>query len=769
MNRSGYIIISNTKHKVGLQDQNGREVLPCDYDKILDYDDDGYIRVLVGDVYGTIDLEGKWVIPHTLGITHLGVFHKGTARARKGDNWGLVDVNGNEVTPFTYQSISACYKNEYKATTQEGVYGKLSTDGKFTEIKKSKKSKPRYQIVRTFRNDVAPAYTWDRKWIFVDRELNRCSEYEYTSMDPVLRHGIYEVKNDKGYGVAYFDGKPVIDEWYAYPVHFENGLAECQKLFLDTEGKSVTLAGGQPKYLYGVLTDKGDYLFPLIYTSLHWNDYKKKDCWYAEDDTYSYLLYPDGHVRTYDKKYACRYASLPYIPESQLENYIRKPDLSVRYEPKLIATKHFSTFDIRWFYRVLNAWAGESWLTGALEVFYRDTDAPIDVDKSYKKGMVLRAGAMLQTTKTMLRPVHKTRFYILSRRMYSIDRIGQNDLKKALSEFSFKEYFTHYDTCFLVMDVQKMKGKTQVVLLEVPYGMANIVAKRKINMRDVVDVIDRRSDINDSAELDLESNIDAMVHGNSLSDYWNDAMYQPVGYTKDLKLVNYARQQHCEGLSDCAKELFDEYRRTITKDDDRYWTVGKFKKSQPNCIKNDVGDITKLSVDAIVNAANTSMLGGGGVDGAIHKAAGEELLLACRKYNGCRVGQSRITRGYRLPSKWIIHTVGPIWTGGTSHENHLLASCYKSALSIATKRRMTSIAFPCISTGVYEFPKERAAAIAIRCILHCLKKNVYKGDVIICCYTREDAQVYIDCFNALHDLPRLQLVKDDDMPLPESN
>lgn len=160
------------------------------------------------------------------------------------------------------------------------------------------------------------------------------------------------------------------------------------------------------------------------------------------------------------------------------------------------------------------------------------------------------------------------------------------------------------------------------------------------------------------------------------------------------------------------------------------------------------GDITQQSVDAIVNAANTTLLSGGGVDGAIHRAAGRELLEECRRLGGCPTGEAKITRGYRLQACHVIHTVGPVWRGGRQGEDELLRSCYQNSLRLAEENGVKSIAFPSISTGAYRFPMERASRIAVGTVREYLRKSRVVERVIFVCHSQNDLEVYLNQLGA---------------------
>lgn len=162
------------------------------------------------------------------------------------------------------------------------------------------------------------------------------------------------------------------------------------------------------------------------------------------------------------------------------------------------------------------------------------------------------------------------------------------------------------------------------------------------------------------------------------------------------------------------------------------------------------GDITKVNVDAIINAANNTLLGGGGVDGAIHRAAGPKLLEECRKLNGCETGKAKITKGYKLPAKYVVHTVGPIWRGGDANEDELLASCYRNSLQLAVDNKIKTIAFPSISTGAYRFPVKRAAEIAMLEISKFLKENESIEKVFMVCFNKDTMDAYTEALSKIN-------------------
>lgn len=187
----------------------------------------------------------------------------------------------------------------------------------------------------------------------------------------------------------------------------------------------------------------------------------------------------------------------------------------------------------------------------------------------------------------------------------------------------------------------------------------------------------------------------------------------------------------------------NEHKNGLGRGEDVLFSIHVFQENTMN-MKTLISDITQLSVDAVVNAANSSLLGGGGVDGAIHRAAGPELLEECRTFKGCPTGEARITKGYNLKAMYVIHTVGPVWKGGTSGEENLLVGCYSNSLKLAHQHGCRSIAFPSISTGAYGYPSEMAAPVAVNTCRGYLDRTGYDCDILFCCFSEQDYRLYLN-------------------------
>ncbi len=727
MNKSGFVIVDTGLHAVGLNDKDGKEVLPCVYDKILDYDDDGYVRFIKDGVYGTVDLSGNIVIPLTVGLTHLGVFYNGTARAQKNhEKWGLVDEHGNDVGEFCYRQINAHYGKGYKAFLSDNTVGFLAEDGTFTSYERKVRPKPRYSI-HPYRNGVAPAYQEKLGWVFIDRDENRINDIVYSSMDPVLRNGVYYVSKGAGkYGACRYDGTPIVDKWFTHPLKFDkNGFSECHQLYLDENGKEVLEFGGQPRFNYGILKIDGTFLFPMVYSNIHWNNYTTRDCWFAEDDRACFLLFPDGSRRIYRKNSAVRAGYHLHIPLDEYDNNISEEMYAGEYRPREILIKHYYRFNKAAF---LNALATLHWWgvrydktvtvfdAPQLKFYYRDTDAEIDRD-FYKVGRVLRAGYFMDSTEKLLRPVHKTRFVIAT----SLDLSKANFVWESVNpdKLPYQGNVIHCNACFVVLDVYEYFGVTQILLLHLPYAAIALANKYRLDIASSALRTIHFDSIKQFVRDDLETNMGKMIHGHSLSDYWVKAMHHPIGMSRDMTPVHLKQHRKYKNLTGTENEryFYECYDKILHNEEDRNWTPHFYDKLENNVIKIVVGDISKLSVGVVVTATSA--------------------------FPGLRAGRSKIVEATDRPCSMLVYTVGPTWQGGSRSEARVLKSCYSTALKLASSNRLYSIAFPAV-VARGEFPLKEAAQIAFTVIMENIRYMRYMGDVIICCDNDEEAQIYND-------------------------
>ena len=520
MNKTGYVIFHESG-KAGLKDAQGHVILSAGYDKILDYDDDGYIRVLKGNVYGTVDFEGHEVIPHSIGLTHLGVFHQHTARAMKDGRWGLVDERGCPVGTFNYALMGAHRKWGYTVTTLDGQQGVVDEKGNFTPSPTK-----------------APAHTTP--------------------------------------------SKPLYPDEYDYPPSFYKGFAVCHK-----QGK------------YGILKHDGTYLFPMEYAAINWNDFKKEDCWFAEDDRACYLLYPDGSKKIYLKSQAEKAPlGIGKIPDGEIDKNITEEQLEwVLADPKDILTLHPKIPVAEKFFDSLRKWTGRTF--DSLNFYYRDTDAPIDVDKIYKKGRIIRYGSEMEVTQKLLRPVHKLRFMVASPKLFKTDDYPTRN-RKELEDSPFEEYVIGRNLYFIAMDVFHYADMTQVLLLQLPHDAVAYARQQHIKMKpqSLKAVGPDDEPLVQFARHDLQIKAAKPVHGFSLSAKWVKKMWQPIGLDNNLAPVSIKPDKT---PWDIDSNNLEKKFICSANDEKGYWSMAGCQEVATNTIKVKLGDVNHFQKDIVVD------------------------------------------------------------------------------------------------------------------------------------------------------------------------
>lgn len=702
------LTIINNGGKYGLQDEQGKVVVPCIYTNILDYDGDGYIRVLQDDVYGTVDLKGNMVIPHSLGLTHLGVFHQGAARARTAEGWGLVNDEGKPLTPFTYRHINAHIKSGgYTAYDADDKKGFLSDSGEFTplapdETKKYPKHSKKFKVIGVFHNDIAPALNWKNHWVFVDKYLDQVNDYTYASLDKVLRDGLYSARvityspKEEYYTSIYFDGTPFNDDHYDHPLHFENALADCS-----IEGK------------YGIVRNDGTYLFPCQYDHLHWNDYDTKDCWFASDDKAAYLLYPSGVRRVYLKQQVKqKWGHQDYIPKSEMPHYISEEELQVLDKQIEIRTEELTEFDAKAFEFRLRKYLGLS-LRKPLQFYYRDTDADFDIEALYKRGTIIRAGKNLEATQHIMRPVHRVRFLIASMGLISVEEAMQHQRSEVNVVPPFREYIIHHNAYFLVYDVFTYMGHTQITLLQLPQKAIEVGQEHGFEFgRLEARVGDKRLD--DAAHDNFMEKMSEPIHGHSLSDEWTKAMEQPIGLNEEGKLCQvegYYEDSFMSAIfSNKTDGIIDNEFGLTDYDSYAHWNYSDFSRSIGS-IKIIVGNVKQIRTEALVNT-----------DYPANESTDDESQPLY---------------------KHLIQTMITVtWQDGKHGESSLLAGWYDYALRRAKELKCQELLIPLLGVGKNNFPPIEAVSIAWHTIKDSLRKRVFTGTVTICCSDMETGEMF---------------------------
>lgn len=559
MKRSGFLIIHDQSGKAGLVDAEGREVVPCIYDKILDYDNDGYIRLLLGGLYGTIDCKGQTAIPHQLGLTHLGVFHQGSARAQKDGRWGLVDEQGKAVTDFSYLNIEPHNKWGYKATNEMGQTGMLSENGHF-----------------------AP-------------------------------HALH-------------------------PKFREAQSASKQK------------------------------------------------------------------------------------PTKIAQYYLR------RFSPR----RALDRLQRQWW-----QWAERDW-----KFYYRDTDFP-PLPSYYKPGNLLRCGRVVEVFPELLRPAHRYRLCLACKKVIEQDYFMKLHILEK-EEWPYGKYSLPPNAYFGVYDVVHHAGITQILLLQLPYGFVQLAQEEELPWHEIDFYKPSQGHLKEWAYDDLLEKLAAHTHGHSLLPKYQAKMHPLLGL--DEEHLPFALQRpplaQLRDSADTVPQKVEHYYDCAIEAPLSSWKKSQFVEPSGQCLKLMIGDIAQLAASAIVSPLPPLLNDCSGVAASIFGAASSELRYECQQRATLVPGDAFITASHGLLCRHVIHCQPPQWKEESQQEEQQLAACYDRAMQIAEDYGLKCIAFPCIGTGAMGFPPQKAAQIAIHAIKPWIEQRGYQGDIIFCCFTHEDAEIY---------------------------
>lgn len=582
----------------GLEDEQGHIVVPCEYNHILNFDDDGYIRLIKGDVYCTVDIEGRPMISPERGLTRLGVFYHGSARALGPDGWGLVDPHGEALTDMDYQSIGLHRTGGYRAVDRDGRKGMLSETGVFTLNRRQQSRTPEqdealsrpYARVGRFVDDIAPAETHDGRWVFVDRNLNRVNSYSYYQLDKACRQGVYDVmtrwtrkttiegipceESHFLYGIAGTDGRLLSGRWYSHPVSFDRStdLAVVDAEVRNPDGSEArrTPEGGR-QTLYGIINRRGEFVHPMEFTTICPNDPDRHDCWYAENDRAAFLLYANGR-RTILRKTAAD-DSHRHIENYWPSDIISEQDYADPGRPYITAWADARTYDHDALGRDIREYIASN--ISNFTAYHCDSDLPAPYAEN---DSFVRPGRRVALSRKLHRPLCRTRYTVLALPLPEAEASAG------------PEYILPANACLQRAFSCSRANVTLELLIELPTGIAEAIERTdpdyNFKNNDSLCCSMEYYNLLTRSEKEFDRQLAEPVHSHSLNPAWREAMRPPL---------------EAHGPSPKILDLEYTYARRFA-DSDALWAAPRFKPTQHRVILI-VGRADKSGADTVVEFA----------------------------------------------------------------------------------------------------------------------------------------------------------------------